>query len=64
MEDLNLYKYYVPSLAAAVIFTVVFGVLTVAHVVLIVRTKRKFPLIVVVGGLCKFFGRFSPNPVK
>lgn len=50
---LNVYKHYVPSVGAAVAFTVIFGALTIAHTALITRKKRFFTIIVVIGGICK-----------
>jgi len=55
MADTNLYKHYIPSLGASVTFTVIFGILILAHSILIIRTKRKFPITIVFGGLCKPF---------
>ena len=49
--NFKLYR-YVPSLAAAVVATVVFGSLSVAHIFRIVRNKTWFCVPFVVGGLC------------
>jgi len=55
----NFYKHYVPSVAAAIAAAVVFAVLTIAHLVLIIRSnpKRKFTIAFVIGGVCKFESR-------
>ena len=50
---LNVYKHYVPSVGAAVAFTIIFGALTIAHTIFIILRKRCFPTIVVIGGICK-----------
>jgi len=52
-DTVNLYQHFVPSLGAAIAFTVIFTILTIAHTVLIIGTQRKFPIIIVIGGLCK-----------
>jgi hypothetical protein len=51
--SINVYKHYVPSLGAAIAFTAIFSILTLAQIVLIICTKRKFPIIIVIGGLCE-----------
>jgi hypothetical protein len=51
--SINVYKHYVPSLGAAIAFTIIFGILTLAHLFFIIRTKRKFQIITAIGGLCE-----------
>ncbi|KAF8851215.1 RTA1 domain-containing protein, partial [Acephala macrosclerotiorum] len=48
-----LYDYY-PSFAAAVIFSVLFGILTVAHIVQAAMYKKKFCWIVIMGAMWEF----------
>jgi uncharacterized membrane protein YdfJ with MMPL/SSD domain len=52
-QPLNVYKHYVPSASVAIAFTVIFGALTLAHAVLVTLRKRYFPIIIIVGGVCK-----------
>lgn len=49
----NIYRYYVPSLAAAAAFAIIFILLTIVHSVLIVRTRRFFALTIIMGGICE-----------
>lgn len=52
--DLNLYK-FIPSIAAASIFAILFAVLTLAHLVRMIRSKQWYLTALVVGGGCKSF---------
>lgn len=47
------YYHYLPSLAAACIFAVLFGALTIWQAILIIKRKTWYFLPVVVGGVCK-----------
>ncbi|KAF2727565.1 RTA1 like protein [Polyplosphaeria fusca] len=58
-SDTNIYKHYVPSVAAAIAFAAIFGALTIAHFIFIIARKRKFPIIIVIGGLFEIIGHIS-----
>ncbi|KAK7186558.1 RTA1 like protein [Paraphaeosphaeria sporulosa] len=55
----NLYGHYVPSQGAAIFFLIFFGILTLIHVFFIYSRKRKFPIIIVIGGLFEVIGHAS-----
>ncbi|KAE8555470.1 hypothetical protein EYB25_000166 [Talaromyces marneffei] len=50
---------YVPSLPAAIAFTAVFTILTIAHIWKMVRTKSWFCSAFVIGGICEIIGYSS-----
>lgn len=52
LSDFKFY-YYSPSMAAAVIFIILFGVATALHTVQMFRTKTWFLVPFVIGGICK-----------
>jgi len=51
----NFYKHYVPSVPAAIAAGIVFTVLTVAHLILMMKSnpRRRFTILFIVGGSCK-----------
>lgn len=53
------YYYYHPSMAAAIIFIVLFGVATSLHTAQMLRTRTWFMIPFVVGGICMFRERTS-----
>jgi len=50
---------YVPSLAAAVIFIIIFGVLTTVHIVKMLKLRSWFFVPFVLGGVSKSLGTFQ-----
>ncbi len=52
-EEKNPYKHYVPSVPAAVIAALVFGILTAAHVFFLVKSRKWFATAIVIGGFCE-----------
>ena len=55
------YDYY-PSKAAAVIFIILFGVVTLLHTHHVIRTRTWFFIPLVVGGYCEFLTT-EGNPI-
>jgi hypothetical protein len=53
-EDVFEYYRYTPSIAAAVIFIVLFSITTTVHIYQLARTKTWSFLPLVLGGLCTF----------
>ena len=53
-KDESHYDDYLPSIAAAVIFILIFAVLTTYHVFLLFKNRTWFCIPFVVGGLCEF----------
>lgn len=47
------FYHYTPTIAGAIIFTILFFAVTVQHVFQLVRYRAWFMLPVVVGGICK-----------
>ncbi|KAK7897860.1 hypothetical protein LTR67_004491 [Exophiala xenobiotica] len=56
VEAKNPYHHFVPSVPAAVIAALVFGILTAGHVFFLVRSKKWFAIAIVVGGFFEVFG--------
>ncbi|KIW69387.1 hypothetical protein PV04_05267 [Phialophora macrospora] len=54
----NYYKHYVPSVPAAIAAATIFAILTIAHLVLMIKSnpRRKFTIPFVVGGACEVIG--------
>lgn len=52
-ETADLFEYN-PSLAAAVIFAVLFGFATFTHAYQLVRTRTWFMLAFLIGGVCEY----------
>jgi hypothetical protein len=46
--------YYVPSLGAAAVFLVLFGVLTIIHLYRLFKTRTWFCIPFAIGGICTF----------
>jgi hypothetical protein len=53
---------YNPSIAAAVIFVILFAVTTLLHTFHLFRTRTWFFIPLVIGGYCKIYP--YPNPTK
>lgn len=51
--DFKLYRYD-PSMPAAIIFTILFLLITAIHLYQVIRTKTMIFIPFVIGGLCKF----------
>lgn len=47
--------HYIPNRPAAIIFTVLFGLATVVHSVLMFRHRTWFCIPFIIGGLCKLY---------
>lgn len=52
--DFQLYR-YVPSLAAAILFVVLFVLITAYHLYQVVRMRSWYMLVFVTGGICKYY---------
>ena len=50
--DWKMYR-YVPSLPAAILFLILFSILTLLHVYTYVRTRKTSTIYIILGGLCK-----------
>lgn len=63
--DFQLYR-YTPSLAAAVIFVVLFVLTTAYHIYQVVKCRAWYFTAFVLGGVCEFSlcMRSTPSPVK
>lgn len=55
--DFQLYR-YTPSLAAAILFLVLFVLITAYHIYQVIRMRSWYMLVFVTGGVCK-----STNPL-
>lgn len=51
--------HYTPSLPAAVIFTLLFSVVTFLHAIQLIRLRAWFTIPVIVGGLCTHLPSFG-----
>ena len=60
--DFKLYR-YTPSLAAAVLFLVLFLLITLYHLYQVIRLKSWYFLVFVIGGICKS-PPLPPNLIK
>lgn len=45
---------YTPSLAAAILFLVLFSILTLLHIYIYLRHRRSSTIYIILGGLCTF----------
>jgi hypothetical protein len=53
------FYYYRPSMAAAVIFIILFALATSAHFWKLLRAKTWFMICFLIGGICKFAYQYS-----
>lgn len=54
---------YTPSLAAAVIFIILFALTTTLHAYQLIKTRAWYLIPIVIGGLCtRFSPSFPPHP--
>jgi hypothetical protein len=51
--------HYVPSIAAAIIFAIIFAAVTIYHFWKLFKTKVRFTIPFAIGGLCKSISRQS-----
>ena len=60
------FKYYEydPSIAAACIFAVIFGLLTIWHMVLIAKHKTWYFIPLIIGGLCTSLGYLNEGIIS
>lgn len=61
LDDPNafvLYRYH-PSLAAAIIFIVLFAITTIIHIVQAVRSRARFLIPFIIGGICKLLHQIT-----
>lgn len=61
--DFQLYR-YVPSLAAAIVFIVLFVVITAYHLYQVVRLRSWYFLVFVTGGICESLWSVFPGAHK
>ena len=57
--DWKMYR-YVPSLPAAILFLVLFSILTLAHVYAYLRYRKTSTIYVILGGICKTSPTHTP----
>lgn len=57
--DWKMYR-YVPSLPAAILFLVLFSILTLAHVYTYLRYRKTSTIYVILGGICKTSPTHTP----
>jgi hypothetical protein len=53
------YYYYSPSLAAAILFAVLFGIVTIANLTKMILRKRWYMIPFIIGGICEVVGYIS-----
>lgn len=63
-EDDFQFYYYNPSLAAAIIFTILFGLVTTLHTFLILRSRTWFLIAFLIGGICTSLALARQPPNK
>lgn len=57
--DWKMYR-YIPSLPAAILFLILFFILTILHVYAYIRYRKNSTIYVILGGLCKASHPASP----
>ena len=53
------YYHYDPSLAAAILFTILFASTTLWHLILLVKHRTLYFIPVIIGGVCTFTSPFA-----
>jgi hypothetical protein len=57
------YYYYEPSMAAAVLFTILFALSTGLHFAQMLKSRTWFMIPFVIGGVCEFAARYPRYPM-